>query len=75
LPKGEQGEHDRFMQKKLGGSRMERNSQWKNFLLLIVGSLLALHLNVGQAYDEGSFDDSFYEEKTDGCILEEQDFF
>lgn len=28
---------------------MERNSLWKNFFLLFVGSLLALHLNMVQA--------------------------
>ena len=53
----------------LGGSRMERSSLWKNFLLLTVGGLLALHLNVASAQVDASSAQSA--DKTEGCILEE----
>jgi hypothetical protein len=52
----------------LGGSRMERKSLWRNFLVLTVGSLLALHLNVSQASDSGS---NSSPDATDECVLEE----
>jgi hypothetical protein len=55
----------------LGGSRMERISIWKNFLLLIVGSLLALHINVVNAADTSSPTTSNDSGKTEGCTLEE----
>ena len=56
----------------LGGSRMEQKSIWKNFLLLIVGSLLALHINVVSAADSTSAVTSTDSDKTEGCSLEEQ---
>lgn len=31
---------------------MERESLWKNFLTLVVGGLLALHVSVSQAADD-----------------------
>ncbi len=55
----------------LGGSRMEQTSIWKNFLLLIVGSLLALHINVVSAADSTSSATSSDSDKTEGCSLEE----
>jgi hypothetical protein len=55
--------------KKLGGSRMERKSLWKNFLLLTVGSLLALHLNVSQAA-ESSDEGLSSSDASDNCVLE-----
>jgi hypothetical protein len=55
--------------KKLGGSRMERKSLWKNFLLLTVGSLLALHLNVSQAA-ESSDEGLSSSDSSDNCVLE-----
>lgn len=57
-------------QTELGGSRMERKSSslWKNFLLLTVGSLLALHLNVSQAADDNSGNTS--SDASESCTLE-----
>lgn len=49
---------------------MEQKSLWKNFLLLTVGSLLALHLNVASATDQAST--SQQEDKTEGCVLTEK---
>ena len=49
---------------------MERKSSalWKNFLLLTVGSLLALHLNVSQAADDNSGNTS--SDASESCTLE-----
>lgn len=47
---------------------MERNSIWKKFLLLSLGSLIVFHANMASAsgpqYDDSSSVD-------EGCILEE----
>ena len=48
---------------------MERKTLWKNFLLLTVGGLLALHLNVSQAA-ENSDEGLTSSDATDNCILE-----
>jgi hypothetical protein len=49
---------------------MERKSLWKNFLLLTVGSILALHISVVNAAD--STDNSnTSSDATDECVLEE----
>lgn len=49
---------------------MERKSLWKNFLLLTVGSVLALHVSVVNAAD--STDNSnTSSDATDECVLEE----
>jgi hypothetical protein len=53
----------------LGGTRMECKTLWKNFLLLTVGGLLALHLNVSQAA-ESSDKGLTSSDATDDCILE-----
>lgn len=47
---------------------MERKSIWKNFLLLTVGGLLALHLNVSQAADDTSGNTS--SDSSESCTLE-----
>lgn len=49
---------------------MERKSLWKNFLLLTVSGLLALHLNVTQAA-ETSDSSNTSPDATDECVLEE----
>lgn len=58
----------------LGGSRMERKSSlWKNFLLLTIGSLFALHMNVSNAADNtsnGSNTQTTTSTSTDDCVLE-----
>ena len=63
-----------FMKNKLGGSRMERKTYWKNFLLLVVGSVLALHINVSQAADSSpkstSGTTTSSSVPTDDCVLE-----
>lgn len=46
---------------------MEQKSIWRNFLLLTVGSLLALHLNVAGAAD--STDDTTSPDASDSCVL------
>lgn len=49
---------------------MEHKSIWKNFLLLTVGGLLALHVDVSQAADDS--DKSLTSpDATDECVLEE----
>ncbi len=48
---------------------MECKTLWKNFLLLTVGGLLALHLNVSQAA-ESSDKGLTSSDATDDCILE-----
>jgi hypothetical protein len=55
----------------LGGSRMERKSIWKNFLLLTVGSLLALHINVSNA-TETSDSSNTSADASDECVLEQE---
>lgn len=47
---------------------MERKSLWKNFLLLTVGSLLALHLNVTQAADNSEDADTTSDTNAE-CVL------
>lgn len=54
----------------LGGSRMERKSIWKNFLLLTIGGLLALHVDVSQA-DVNNDNALVNPDSTDECVLEE----
>ena len=51
---------------------MERKSIWKNFLLLTVGSLLALHLNVSQAQDTNTNSSNTSSDATDECVLEQE---
>lgn len=51
---------------------MERKSLWRNFLVLTVGSLLALHINVVSAADNGSTDntsDTTSSDASDSCVL------
>lgn len=48
---------------------MERKSLWKNFLLLTVGGLLALHINVSQAADN-SDEGLSSSDSSDNCVLE-----
>lgn len=48
---------------------MERKSLWKNFLLLTVGGLLALHVNVSNAADN-SDSSTTSPDSTDDCTLE-----
>ncbi len=50
---------------------MERKSIWKNFLLLTVGGLLALHLNVSNAADNDDSSNTS-SDATDGCVLEQE---
>jgi hypothetical protein len=50
---------------------MERKSLWKNFLLLTVGSLLALHLNVSQAAESGN-GTTTSSDATEECVLEQE---
>lgn len=49
---------------------MERKSIWKNFLLLTVGGLLALHVDVSQAVDDTDTSTTS-PDATDECVLEE----
>jgi hypothetical protein len=49
---------------------MERKCIWKNFLLLTVSGLLALHLNLGHAQD-GEDNSVTSPDATDSCILGE----
>ena len=49
---------------------MERKSLWKNFLLLTVSGLLALHLNMSHAADNSSDDGLTSSDATDNCVLE-----
>jgi hypothetical protein len=50
---------------------MERKSLWKNFLLLTVGGLLALHLNVSNAAETTGTSNSS-SDASDGCVLEQE---
>ncbi len=59
-----------FIKLELGGSRMERVSIWKNFLLLTVGGLLALHVNVVNADTSDHFDVDT--DSSDECVLEQE---
>lgn len=47
---------------------MEHKSLWKNFLLLTVGGLLALHINVSNAAEADLSITSH--DPTDDCVLE-----
>lgn len=49
---------------------MERKSIWKNFLLLTIGGLLALHVDVSQADDKNQ-NALTSPDSTDECVLEE----
>lgn len=49
---------------------MERKSIWKNFLLLTIGGLLALHVDVSQA-DVNNDNALVNPDSTDECVLEE----
>lgn len=51
---------------------MERKSIWKNFLLLTVGGLLALHLNVSQAQDINADSSNTSSDATEECVLEQE---
>jgi hypothetical protein len=46
---------------------MEHKSLWKNFLLLTIGGLLALHINVVSAADNS--DDTTSSDASDSCVL------
>ena len=60
-----------YISHELGGSRMEQKSVWKNFLLLTVGGLLALHVNVTQAAEKTSGSDSqTTQTSSEECVLE-----
>jgi hypothetical protein len=49
---------------------MEQSMIWKNFLILIIGSLIALHVNMaGAAVDESSPSGSHQD---DGCVLTDE---
>jgi hypothetical protein len=50
---------------------MERKSLWRNFLVLTVGSLLALHINVVSAADDSSTasSDNTSSDASDACVL------
>jgi len=50
---------------------MEHKSLWKNFLLLSVTSLLALHLNVASANDS-SDETHTSSDASDECVLEQE---
>ncbi|MFP5385977.1 MAG: hypothetical protein ACLGHN_07845 [Bacteriovoracia bacterium] len=50
---------------------MERKSIWKNFLLLTVGGLLALHINVSNAA-ETSDTTTNSTDASDECVLEQE---
>ena len=50
---------------------MERKSIWKNFLLLTVGGLLALHINVSNAAETADGSNSSTD-ATDECVLEQE---
>jgi hypothetical protein len=50
---------------------MERKSLWKNFLLLTVSGLLAVHLNVSNAADSPINPDTS-SDSSDGCVLEQE---
>lgn len=51
---------------------MERKSIWKNFLLLTVGGLLALHINVSQAQDTTDNSNTTSPDASDECVLEQE---
>lgn len=50
---------------------MERKSIWKNFLLLTVGGLLALHLNVSNAQEPNDSSNTS-SDASDECVLEQE---
>ncbi len=50
---------------------MEQKSLWKNFLLLTVGSLLALHINVTNAAETSDMSTSSTD-SSDECVLEQE---
>ena len=50
---------------------MEHKSIWKNFLLLTVGGLLALHVNISQAADSND-NTNTSSDATDECVLEQE---
>lgn len=50
---------------------MERKSIWKNFLLLTVGGLLALHINVSNAAETSDSSNSS-SDASDECVLEQE---
>jgi len=51
---------------------MEQNSIWKNFLLLVIGGLLAMHVNFTQAGDGSSTSLTNSSDTSDGCVLEQE---
>jgi hypothetical protein len=51
---------------------MEQNSIWKNFLLLIVGGLLAMHVDFAQAAQGPSTSQTSDSETSDSCVLEQE---
>lgn len=50
---------------------MERKSLWKNFLLLTVGGLLALHVDVSSAQDTVNTSNTS-SDASDTCVLEQE---
>lgn len=50
---------------------MEQKTLWKNFILLMVGGLLALHVNVSSAA-EGSHNPNTSTDASDECVLEQE---
>jgi hypothetical protein len=50
---------------------MERKSIWKNFLLLTVGGLLALHVDVSNATESSDTSDTS-SDASDSCVLEQE---
>lgn len=50
---------------------MEQNSIWKNFLLLLVGGLLAMHVDFTHA-DQATSSLKDNPDVSDGCVLEQE---
>ena len=50
---------------------MERKSCWKNFVVLIVGGLLALHLDVASAAETDN-SSTTSSDASDECVLEQE---
>lgn len=50
---------------------MEQKIMWKNFLLLTVGALLALHVNISQAAESSDKSNSS-SDASDACVLEQE---
>ena len=50
---------------------MERKSLWKNFLLLTVSGLLALHINVSKAAESADSSNTS-SDASEECVLEQE---